>query len=274
MLRLNIKHTTEYAYKQPVLYSIQQVRLTPREEAWQQVQEWTIQAPTKHACRPDHFDNTVCTFTLNKSHGKLVISAQGIVEIAPLEKGYLPNDADQFHPSIFTLATELTHASEAMEHFAHLHLSKGGNFSSKMLSLADAVADRVKYTKGSTSVADTAQMAFEAGKGVCQDHAHIMLACLRASGYSARYVSGYRYSKSAPEFASHAWIDVYDTDCDRWLSVDATHRSLVEGQHCRLAIARDYSGAAPVRGIRSGGGGETLNVKVDISAATLTEFSH
>jgi transglutaminase-like putative cysteine protease len=265
MLTLQINHLTEYRYKQPVLYSIQQVHLKPREEPCQQIIEWSIKAPAKPVFNTDHFGNAVCNFTINKSHTRLLIQANGIVTLKPLSGGCLPTDESRLHPTIFSKQTPLTTASELMIEFAQNQLQPVSKFEDKIMRLANAIADYVEYRSGSTKVSDTAESAFMARNGVCQDHAHIMLACLRACGYNARYVSGYHYSEHHQEFASHAWVDVYDPEQARWVSADATHRCLVEGQHCRLAIALDYMGAAPVRGVRSGGSGESLSVDVQIN---------
>lgn len=263
-MRVEIMHSTRYKYVQPVLYSIQQVRLTPRSESNQQVVNWTVRAPARQTRKADHFDNTVCTFTMNKSHSELSIVANGVVELNDLQAGYFNEPRGLVNPYVFATATELTEATEEMVEFSRFVSNKVPDFETRILDLANAVADRVKYTKGSTTVADSAKVAFENGRGVCQDHTHVMLACLRAHGLAARYVSGYRFSETAPEFASHAWVDVFNPEKQAWLSVDPTHRALAGENHCRLAVARDYAGAAPVRGIRSGGGGEKLEVQVEL----------
>ena len=95
--------------------------------------------------------------------------------------------------------------------------------------------------------------------------AHIMLSLCRASGIPARYVSGYFFAEESPNLASHAWID-FCSDIDKgiWTSVDITHACLVDSRHIRLAIGRDYYSAAPVKGVRSGGGGEELSANISI----------
>jgi transglutaminase-like putative cysteine protease len=98
---------------------------------------------------------------------------------------------------------------------------------------------------------------------VCQDHAHLFIACCRARGVPARYVSGYVDPGHDEEAASHAWADVW-VEGDGWVSVDITHRVLARERHCRLAVGRDYLSAAPVRGVRTGGGDESLHVEVSV----------
>ncbi|WP_288108289.1 transglutaminase family protein [Limnobacter sp.] len=266
-MKLHIEHHTEYTYSWPVIYSIQHIRLTPFKLPNQQVLKWEISTPAKASHTLDHFGNKVTHFTVNQSHQRLEVTSRGVVELTPLQGGYLHNQADPVNPLVFSGATPLTVYTPDMAQFSSFVADKHIPFEARMLALANAVADRVQYKTGSTTVAHTAADAFENGEGVCQDHAHLMLACLRAHGFCARYVSGYRFSEHAPEHASHAWIDVYNPDKQAWLSVDATHRCLADEFHCRLAVARDFTGASPVRGVRSGGGEERMKVGVAIELA-------
>ena len=132
-----------------------------------------------------------------------------------------------------------------------------------LVALASAVADKVQYRKGSTGVETTALEAFDWELGVCQDQAHVFIAACRASGWPARYVSGYFHSPASPELASHAWADVcLDIAARRWLSIDITHLSTMDERHVRLAVGPDYAACAPVRGVREGGGDELMSVRV------------
>jgi len=115
---------------------------------------------------------------------------------------------------------------------------------------------------GTTSVEDSAAQAFARGQGVCQDQAHVFIACCRAAGIPARYVSGYLCSVDGSESASHAWVDAWLEDSQGWLSIDVTHLEPMGEKHCRLAVGRDYLDAAPVRGVRRGGGHEVMDVSV------------
>ena len=105
------------------------------------------------------------------------------------------------------------------------------------------------------------------GEGVCQDHAHALIACCRAAGIPASHVSGYFHTGDVGEVASHAWADAWLGPEDGWLSVDLTHRSLAGPGHCRLAVGRDYLDAAPVRGVRRGGGAEQMRVAVVVATS-------
>mgnify|MGYP001459835991 CR=1 FL=1 len=111
-----------------------------------------------------------------------------------------------------------------------------------------------------------------AREGVCQDFAHLQLACLRALGLSARYVSGYLHTRPASgrerlvgADASHAWVSVYCGDAG-WIDVDPTNDQIAGDQHVTLAWGRDYADVAPIKGVILGGGGHSVEVAVDVEA--------
>lgn len=263
-MKLRIQHHTTYCYSWPVLYSIQHVRLTPQQDSKQRIIDWKVKTPTKQHSARDHHGNTVLTFSVNEQHRELTVQSNGHVEIDALRDGYLPAESKALNPLVYTPTTPLTQFNREMEEFASFVTDTHIPFAHRMLALAHAVADRVAYTKGSSTVADSALQAFESGQGVCQDHSHVMLACLRAHGIPARYVSGYFFNPHVEQHDSHAWVEVFDENRQQWLGVDATHTALVHANHCRLAVAKDFTGASPVRGIRTGGGKESLNVQVMI----------
>jgi transglutaminase-like putative cysteine protease len=134
-----------------------------------------------------------------------------------------------------------------------------------LLALSRGVACTVSYQKNSTGVTTTALQAFEAGAGVCQDQAHVMVAICRSLGIPARYVSGYFYAANEPDLASHAWADVcLDVAARRWVSIDVTHSCLIDQRHVRLAVGTDYNACPPIKGIRHGGGAEEMMVDITI----------
>jgi transglutaminase-like putative cysteine protease len=135
----------------------------------------------------------------------------------------------------------------------------------------DSIRQAVAYTPGVTDVTHSASEALELGVGVCQDQAHVLVACCRAAGIPARYVSGYFHSGDSGEIASHAWADVWLGSDEGWLSLDVTHAEDTGGRHCRLAVGRDYLDAAPVRGVRRGGGREAMTVTVRVSGGQASQ---
>jgi transglutaminase-like putative cysteine protease len=266
-MQLSIRHETLYRYTQPQAYSIEQLHLTPRAEPQQQVLSWHISTPGHCEAHVDAFGNASHMLTLNAPHDFIRILVEGIVETAPLPGGRL-RAHDNLPPLIFTVPTSLTRPTPLLADVAAASLPAPGNRvgTADLLRLAAHIQGAVAYQTGATNVASTAAEAMRLGAGVCQDHAHIFLACCHAHGIPARYVSGYIDPGSTGHAASHAWVDAWveDADFTGWVSIDVTHARLMTDGYCRLAIGRDYESAAPVRGMRRGGGGEIMRVEAQI----------
>ena len=260
---LTIRHETSYRYEATVHYSIQQLRLTPASGASQVVRRWSIDAPGKLDAAFDAYGNALHTLVINKPHNEIRLHVSGEVDTIPLIDGRLRDDAGPIPLEHFTCATRLTEADAAVRELAGSVPDLTST--SSLIALSERIVERVGYHPGVTEVTSTAAQALELGNGVCQDHAHLMLACCRARGVPARYVSGYIEPGDVPHAASHAWVDVW---LDGWVSVDVTHAAFASEIYCRLAVARDYEAAAPVRGRRIGGREEQLNVSVTVSAST------
>jgi transglutaminase-like putative cysteine protease len=266
-MHLSIRHETLYRYTEPQAYSIEQLHLTPRAEPQQQVLSWHIATPGHCAAYVDAYGNASHMLTLNAPHDAVRIVVEGIVATVPLPGGRL-RAHDSLPPLIFTVPTPLTRPTPALAEFAATCLPALGNRvgTDDLLRLAAHIHGAVAYQTGATHVASTAAEAMALGAGVCQDHAHIFLACCHAHGIPARYVSGYIDPGSTGHAASHAWVDAWveDPGFTGWVSIDVTHARLMTEGYCRLAIGRDYESAAPVRGVRRGGGAEIMRVEAQI----------
>lgn len=259
---LTIRHDTAYRYEATVHYSIQQLRLTPASGAAQVVRRWTIDAPGKLDGTFDAYGNVLHTLVLNKPHDEIHLHVAGEVDTIPLVDGQLRDAVGPVPLEHYTCATRLTEADAAVCDLSRTVESLSS--AAGLIKLSEEIVQRVKYRPGITEVTSTAAQALALGNGVCQDHAHLMLACCRTRGIPARYVSGYIEPGDVPHGASHAWVDVWlDSG---WVSVDVTHAAFASEIYCRLAAARDYEAAAPVRGRRIGGLEEKLNVTVKVSA--------
>ncbi|MEJ0004785.1 MAG: transglutaminase family protein [Pararobbsia sp.] len=265
-MRLAIHHDTTYRYESPVQYSIQQLRLTPSNGAAQFVRQWQLDAPAKLDAALDCYGNALHTLVLTRPHGEIRLRVSGEVETVPLHDGQLGEVVGAIPLEHFTCATRLTEANPAIVELA----ARAGVLDrpAALIGLAEAIRARVAYQPGATDVTSSAADALEAGKGVCQDHTHLMLACCRTQGVPARYVSGYLDPGEMPQTASHAWVDVWLNDIG-WVSVDVTRGGFASERYCRVAIGRDYEAAAPVRGTRIGGREEKLQVSVRVNADGL-----
>jgi len=270
-VKYKIRHHTVYHYAEPVRRSVHELRLAPRSGPLQSVHDWQIEVPGKLSEARDGFGNIVHNFTLGAPSDTIGITAWGEVEVLGAEDGVhgcyqdLAGEGEvRVSPLYFLAGTPLTVAPPALRAFAAPYLA-AGHEAPALLALAEAIGGHVRYQPNATSVHTTAAEAFAHGVGVCQDQAHVMVAACRAFGIPARYVSGYFYDPEAVELASHAWADIcLDAGSALWCSIDVTHGCLTDSRHVRLAVGPDYPSAAPIRGIREGGRGETLTVEIEI----------
>jgi transglutaminase-like putative cysteine protease len=262
-MQLSIRHETLYRYTLDQAYSIQQLHLTPRAEAQQQVLSWHISTPGSCHAYSDAYGNLSHMLTLNEPHNAVRIVVEGTVSTKLLRGGRLDSE-DTLSPLVFTASTRLTEPTPLLVDIAARCLPAPGARvgTAELMKLAGHIFGAVAYRSGATDVFSTAGEAVMQGAGVCQDHAHVFLSCCHAHGIPARYVSGYIDPESSGHAASHAWVDAWaeDADYSGWVSIDVTHNRLMSDSYCRLAIGRDYESAAPVRGMRRGGGDERMSV--------------
>ncbi len=267
-MQLRILHRTAYRYDEPVKYSAQALRLTPRREGQQRVLSWGIQAPGRRIEQVDAHGNVTHLLTVEEPHKEIEIVVSGAVEVAT--EGALTPHEGPLSPLAYLASTPLTLANEAIVALSKQYLNGSEHARDGLYALAGGVHERVRYKKGSTTVEESAAAALARGEGVCQDQAHVFISCCRAAGIPARYVSGYLYSggEDGGTAASHAWVDAWISDAKAWMGVDVTQREPAGVHHCRLAVGRDYLDAAPVRGVRRGGGREMMDVDVTVSKAS------
>jgi transglutaminase-like putative cysteine protease len=266
-MQLHIRHETRYEYEDVVSYSIQALKLTPRTEPGQRALAWRITSPGERLEQFDPYGNVTHFVTVEAPHRELRIVVDGVVDVDETVQradGFAPAQGE-LSPLAFLGPTTLTRVDDAVRGLATHHLGKHPPSPTTLLDLIAGVGRAVQYEPGITGVEHSASEALDLGVGVCQDQAHVFIACCRAAGVPARYVSGYLYTGETGQVASHAWADAWLGDEQRWLSLDVTHGAVAGSHHCRLAVGRDYLDAAPVRGVRRGGGREQLNVAVNLA---------
>lgn len=263
-MQLRISHRTTYRYEESVKYSAQTLRLTPRRDGEQHTLAWSIQAPGHRAEQVDAHGNITHLLTLEEPHREISIVVAGTVEIARARD--ILREQGMLSPLAYLAPTALTAVSDRLVALAHAHLDGPGPLRDRLYELARGVCAGVHYRPGTTTVEDPAAAALERGEGVCQDQAHVLIACCRSAGIPARYVSGYICSTHPGEAASHAWVEAWLSDAQGWHGIDVTHMKPAGAGHCRLAVGRDYLDAAPVRGVRRGGGPEVMDVSVSATS--------
>ena len=271
-MQLQIRHETRYVYEDTVSYSIQSLRLTPRSDPGQRILSWRISTPGDRHEQVDAFGNLTHIVTVEAPHREMRIVVEGVADIDEEDRGYGGNVTGEIAPLAFLAPTALTRADRAVREIAERHLGHHPPKRATLLDLVSGVQRAVVYEPGITDVGHSAIEALDLGVGVCQDQAHVFIACCRAAGVPARYVCGYIYTgpkqvshaNHIQSEASHAWVQLYLPQVG-WKGFDPTNGILTQTDHVRVAVGRNYLDATPTSGtIFVGGGGETLSVEVKV----------
>lgn len=256
---LNIEHHTQYIYSEAVHYTIQQLRLTPRNGLGQHVRHWEIKVNGQCHAFEDTYGNLSHTLVIDQPHHELLISVAGEVETGV-------NHLASHQPlpvELYLRESDLTQADAAMASFARQFAQ------APLAEMMYALRDQMHYIKGATQVNTPAAEAFRLGKGVCQDHAHAFIGCCRSLGLPARYVSGYLFTEDGSLMQTHAWVEVWQNG--QWLGLDVSNGIFANETHVRLAVGLDYRSASPVTGTRIGGGMEGMSSVVSVNQAAVTQ---
>jgi transglutaminase-like putative cysteine protease len=268
-MRLRISHSTTYRYEPPATGVIQILRMTPSSHDGQYVAEWHVDVSTdsRLEMHQDAFGNITHVLT----HGPLAdltITVGGLIETHDTG-GVLRGTDERFPPSMFLRSTPLTETDPKMAKFASdLRTEADGDVLGFLHALLLQINDHMSFDTDPTNSGTSANEAFALRRGVCQDYAHILIACARSAGVPARYVSGHllRSDGMVAQDAGHAWAEAYVEKLG-WVGFDATNAVCTTDGHVRIAMGLDYLNAAPVRGTRYGGGKEILDVKVRVEQA-------
>lgn len=263
-MQIQINHTTEYAYDEPVSYALQKVRLRPIGSTLQEVTDWElhVEGGTVETSYTDHYGNLVDLISTDVGAEKLQIIARGTVATNDLAGvlGKTYGRAPLWH---FKQVTPLTCPDDGIKVLSET-IAQSATPLDGLHALSMAVLAAVPYQIGVTGADTTAQEALEIGQGVCQDHAHIFIAAARVAGFPARYVSGYlMINGQIDQDASHAWAEVH-LDTLGWVGFDVSNGVAPDEKYVRIAIGRDAKDAAPISGMRLGTGQESLIVTLQV----------
>ena len=282
-------HTTSFAYKQSATLCHSEARLSPIDSPEQTCLESCIDVqptPALVSGRIDHFGNRTTYFSIQEPHKSLEVTATSSVRVerSPDAKTACPSKWEAARKAIyqssdwpdlsarqFVMPSPHIPLLEGCKKFACESFSPGRDLLDATAELNSRIFRDFKYVPGHTDISTPLKKVLEDRKGVCQDFAHLAIGCLRSIGIPARYVSGYVETIAPPgrehvvgADASHAWFAVYLPSVG-WIDFDPTNNLRVASQHITVAQGRDFSDATPLKGVISGGGGQTVKVRVDVS---------
>ena len=283
-MKLLATHTTRYLYSEPVSMCHTEVHLEPRSSRSQALLEYGLEVtpqPDSMISRQDYFGNQVAFFAIAEAHRELIITSRCLVELAPplppaldlslpweeVRKVVSMHESPETFEAVqFVFESPLIRLGEPFAAYAAESFQPGRPFLEAVNDLTHRIFTEFHYDQRATTVSTPVGEVLSSRRGVCQDFAHLMIACLRSVGLPARYVSGYVRSggKFVGEEASHAWVSVWCPNLG-WQEFDPTNDTRPQGQHIALAYGRDYSDVAPVKGVALGGGDQVISVSVDVA---------
>jgi transglutaminase-like putative cysteine protease len=274
--RVGVVHTTRVTYSGAARASYNECRMTPPTMSRQTALATAVRTGSNVPIWTyrDYWGTMVSSFDIQEPHEELMVKASSTVQTsaAPPEPAPLP------WPELHERAA----GSYVLEYLGETPRTTmnpdvvaavggrvaGADPAEAASEIITWVREQVSYVPASTGVQTTAQEAWDAGKGVCQDMAHISVALLRAAGLPARYVSGYLHPdpKAEPGQAvagqSHAWAEYWTGD---WVACDPTNLSAVGERHVVTGRGRDYADVSPLKGIYSGAPSVAMEVTVEVT---------
>ncbi|HRD67892.1 MAG TPA: transglutaminase family protein [Candidatus Competibacter sp.] len=288
-MKYTITHRTLYRYSSGVALCHNQARLIPRATPWQlcQPSRVTIKPrPALSAEREDFFGNRVLYFAIQDIHQQLevkVVTEVQVLDTRPFRESSPSPSWEQAHkmlwddpdPEIiearlFELDSPFVTAHPTFREYAQPSFPPNRPLLEAVADLNRRIYREFTYDPHFTTVATPLKEVLSQRRGVCQDFAHLMIACLRNLGLAARYVSGYLETLPPPgqprligADASHAWLAVYVPGAG-WAEFDPTNDCMPQEKHITLAWGRDYGDVAPLTGVMTGGGSHSLEVSVDV----------
>ena len=289
-MKYRVTHSTKYNYSENVTLCHNVAHLLPRTTPQQEcrISELTISPlPVSVNEWSDIFGNRQASFSIQKPHKELVVTATSEVEVsssgsllddafpAAWEKvvDYLENatDSESINARMYVLESEFIEFSNEIRDYTSISFTPGRPILQAVEDLMHRIYKEFDYVPGFSTIATPLDEVLKHRKGVCQDFAHLAIACLRMQGLAARYVSGY-LETIPPEGkerlvgadASHAWFSVF-VPHQGWIDFDPTNARIPADQHITAAWGRDYADVAPLKGVIFGGGKKhQLEVAVDV----------
>jgi transglutaminase-like putative cysteine protease len=286
--RYTVEHETRYAYRVPVSQSWQLAHLTPRNLPWQKLLAHSLRIepePDERREARDAFGNGVTHFGVHSPHPLLRVhmacdldvsdrpDAQRLESLsweAVREAVRSSPSQDGLVPARMAESSSLVPWSDAARAWAAPSFAAGRCWLASVMGLMHRIHADFEFEPGATTITTSVDEVLVQKSGVCQDFAHLMIACLRSHGLPARYVSGYLLTDPPPGRprllgvdASHAWVAAY-SPLHGWVEFDPTNDTCADRRHITLAWGGDFADVVPLRGVILGGRGQTMDVAVSV----------
>ncbi len=281
-----VRHVTEYLYDDPVPTSHHELHLLPRGAPGQTILAESLvtnPAPAVRRDRIDWFGNHATHLAVHERHSRLDVATDLRIDLEPRlalddstpwevvrDAFSHASEPDQRAAIEYLLPSPRVAPSAPAHALALKAFSPGRPIGEAARALTHLIHDEFTYDPVATDVATAVDDVLEHRRGVCQDFAHVAIACLRSLGLAARYVSGYLVTNPAAEDAlvgadaSHAWLAVRLAH-GGWLDLDPTNNIVPSDRHLTIAVGRDFGDVTPMRGVILGGGRHDLRVGVDVT---------
>ncbi len=268
-MKLEIVHSTRYRYSSPIAETVMEVRLRPMDGNGQRCLDFRLEL--SHGAAPrdyrDGYGNNVHYFNVVRPHSGLSVISRSTVETG------LPADLDTGEELVqdFLRFRSPVKDVEGVRELARRHAiadpSSPASIEQSLDELTVSINREFAYDQTVTNVYSVVDDVLKLRAGVCQDFAHLFIAVARTMGVPARYVSGYIHLRGERSSftASHAWAEAW-VPGRGWIGFDATHPVRTTPHHVRLAVGRDYTDAAPTRGVYVGSAGSTMTISVKTRA--------
>ncbi|MBK5926156.1 transglutaminase family protein [Rhodobaculum claviforme] len=268
---VTVEHVTTYHYDRPVRGVVQSHRLTPTRFDGQTVLDWSVEVSegTAGGGFRDGAGDWVQSHSAHGPLSEITVSVHGRVQTQDLA-GVLRGHRERMPAAAYLRDTAPTRADVALTELARAAVAGATEDLDRAHRLCAAVAEAIAYRPGVTEAHTTAAEALRLGEGVCQDHAHALIATARVLDLPARYVSGYlggedADAQGAAAEAAHAWAEIWVAGLG-WIGFDPANACCPDARYVRLGSGLDAAGAAPIRGVARGGATERMDVTVSVRA--------
>ena len=288
-MKYRIKHTTRYRYEAPVSMCFNEARMSPLNSMHQPCAKnrFVIHPiPDSMHKRFDYFGNNVTSFDILQPHRELSVTVHSEVQVIDHSQQSLftgsrsweqvrdsvrsSSDPEVIPQREYLLPSPLIPIMSELQAYAQVSFTEGRDIMEAVRELTERIFKEFKYDPSFTSISTPLETVLEHRRGVCQDFAHLAIACVRSMGVPAAYISGYLETLPPPgqeklegADASHAWFAVYMLE-DGWMQFDPTNNQMPNDQYITLAFGRDFADVTPLKGVIYGGDEHELDVFVDV----------